>query len=279
VKIYDYIIYYKGMDDSRQFGMGFAVHKDYEICVKKFNSVFEHIRTIRLDTKPLSTFIINIHAPTECKEDIIKDEFYEEITEIYDRAPKNMMRIVIGDFNAKIGRETIYKPAIGLYSIHEQSNDNGQRSKAFATSRNMTISSTIFPYKDIHKYTWKSPDGNIYNQIDHVLIDKRLRSSISDVRSYRGADCDSDHFLVIAKFRIQLKNIQNTNNRIAKYNLEKLKEEGENQKYIEFLTEKLRTSQTDNLEISDRWAIIRNTITKVTRKSLGEARNQTKKKQ
>jgi len=58
---------------------------------------------IRLDTKPLNTFIINIHDLTEGKEDIIKEEFYEKITEIYDRATKNTVRIVVGDFNAKIG--------------------------------------------------------------------------------------------------------------------------------------------------------------------------------
>jgi len=76
----------------------------------------------------------------------------------------------------------------------------------------MTISSTLFPHKDFHKYTWKSPDGNTFNQIYHVnpssAIDKRFKSSISDIRSFRGADCDSDHFLVIAKFRIKLKKVQ-----------------------------------------------------------------------
>jgi len=152
VKINNYIIYYKGMDNLHQFGVGFAVNRDYEMCVKEFNPISERISTIKLDTKPLNTFIINIHAQTEGKEDIIKEEFYDEITVIYDRAPKNTIRIVIGEFNAKVGRETIYRPIIGLDSAHEQSNDNGQRSIAFEISRNVTISSTFFSYKEIHKY-------------------------------------------------------------------------------------------------------------------------------
>jgi len=69
----------------------------------------------------------------------------------------------------------------------------------FATSKNMVVKSTMFPHRNIHKYTWTSPDGKTHNQIDHVLIDRRWHSSMLDVRSFRGADCDTDQYLVIAK--------------------------------------------------------------------------------
>lgn len=56
----------------------------------------------------------------------------------------------------------------------------------------------------MHKGPWKSPDGKTINQIDHVLVDKRYASHILDVRTKRGANIDSDHFLVIAKVRAKI---------------------------------------------------------------------------
>jgi endonuclease/exonuclease/phosphatase family metal-dependent hydrolase len=74
----------------------------------------------------------------------------------------------------------------------------------FATSENLVVKSTMIPHRSIHKYTWTSPDGKTQNQIDHILIARRRHSSILDVRSFRGADCDSDHYMVVAKVRERL---------------------------------------------------------------------------
>jgi exonuclease III len=57
--------------------------------------------------------VLNVHAPTEDKTDDVKDTFYEELERVFDKFPKYHMKILSGDFNAKVGREDIFKTTIG----------------------------------------------------------------------------------------------------------------------------------------------------------------------
>jgi endonuclease/exonuclease/phosphatase family metal-dependent hydrolase len=111
------------------------------------------------------------------------------------------MEILMEDFNAKVGKEDLFKPIIGNESLHEFCNDNGVIVVNFAISKNLIVKSTTFPHCSIYKHTWTAPYGVTHNQIDHVLIDKRRHSNILYVRSFRGANCDTDHYLVVAKLR------------------------------------------------------------------------------
>jgi hypothetical protein len=100
-----------------------------------------------------------------------------------------------------VGREDTLKLRIGNESLHQKSNDNGVRVVNFATSKNLVVKSIMFPHRNIHKYSWISPDGKPHNHFDHVLIDRRWHSSILNLQSFTGADCDTDHYLAVAKVR------------------------------------------------------------------------------
>jgi hypothetical protein len=73
--------------------------------------------------------LINVRAATEEKEEEIKDEFYAQLSEINDRQPGHDIKIVLGDFSAKIGREDVYQSVAGKGSLHEFCNNNGWRHK------------------------------------------------------------------------------------------------------------------------------------------------------
>jgi hypothetical protein len=142
----------------------------------------------------VSHHYFDVHAPTEDETDDVKDSFYEELECVLDKFPKDHMKILLGDFSAKVGRKNIFKPTIGNEGLHEISNDNGVRLVNFSTSKNLRVKSMTFSHRNVYKYTWTSIDGKPHNQI---LIDRQRHSNVLDVQLFRAADCDSDHYLVV----------------------------------------------------------------------------------
>jgi len=57
----------------------------------------------------------------------------------------------------------------------------------------------MFLHRNIPKYNWTSPDEKTHSQIDHILVDRRWQSGILEVRSFREAYCNTDHYLVVEK--------------------------------------------------------------------------------
>jgi hypothetical protein len=108
---------------------------------------------------------LNARASTEKKSDDSKDSFFIGIRTGFDRIRKYRMKILLGDFNEKLGREDIFKPTIENESLHQDSTDNGVRIINVAASKTLVVKSTIFPHRSIHKYICTCPDGKTHNQL------------------------------------------------------------------------------------------------------------------
>jgi hypothetical protein len=147
-----YILINSGSKENN-YGTGFMVSKGIKqnlICYKIRN---ERIYTVRMRGRFFNMTFISIHAPTEEKEEDIKDEFYERLERTCDEIPRNDIKIIVRDFIAKIGKEVMYRPAIGTHSRYEKSNENGQSSR-FHLREEHVYKQYIFP---IQKY----PQGNM----------------------------------------------------------------------------------------------------------------------
>ena len=114
----------------------------------------------------------------------------------------------MGDWNAKIGsQETPGK--IGKFGLAIQ-NEAGQRLIEFCQENTLVMANTLFQQHKRRLYTRTSPDSQHWYQIYYILCSQRWRSSIQSAKTRLGADCGSDHELLIAKFRLKLKKVGKT---------------------------------------------------------------------
>ena len=265
------ILYSGKKEGIHEYGVAFIVDRTIKEKIIDFKPVSERICVLRLRTKFGNISMINAYAPTEEKDPVEKDEFYDRMERVLDSLPNYDTKIILGDLNAKIGIEREYRSITGNNSLHDVSNDNGRRLIDLAESRNMIISSTQFPHKEIHKQTWRSPDGTTVNQIDHILIDKRRASGITDVRSYRGADGDSDHYLVKAKYICKITRTSNRQYTVPpKYNVLALKEQETLVKYRKILDERLQSAnEVEQEEVEPRWEELKKIIKATTEEIVG----------
>jgi hypothetical protein len=133
-----------------QLGTGFFLHKRIVSAVKGVECVRDRMSYIILRGRWCHTIVLNIHAPIENKIDYVKDSFYEELEHVSDAFPKFHMKILLRDFNAKVGREDIFKPIAGNETLHKISNNNGVRVVKFATFKNLAVKNMMFPHHRIH---------------------------------------------------------------------------------------------------------------------------------
>jgi hypothetical protein len=232
----EYKFFYGKGNENHELGIGFFVHKRIIPAVKRVEFVSDSMLYIILRGRWCDIILPNVRPPTEDKIDVVRDRFYEELEGVFDEFPKYHMKSSLVDFNTKVCREDILKPTTGNESLNEISIDNGVRVVNFATSKNVPVNSTTFQHRNIHKFTWTSPDGKSHNQIDHTLIDRRRHSSTLDVQSFRASDCDTNYYLMVEKVRERLAvNKQKTHRvHMVRFSLKKLnKVESKKQYHVE----------------------------------------------
>ena len=130
------------------------------------------------------------------------------VSQSTDLPPKKDVLFIIGDWNAKVGSQET--PGVtGKFGLGVQ-NEAGQRLTEFCQEKTLVIPNTHFQQHKRRLYTWTSPDGQYWNQIDYIPCNQRWRSPIQSAKTRLGADCGSDDEHLIAKFRLKLQKVGKT---------------------------------------------------------------------
>ena len=131
--------------------------------------------------------------------------FYEDLQDLLELTPKKDVLFIIGEWNAKVGsQETL--GITGIFGLG-LGNEAGPRLTEFCQENALVTANTFFQQHKRRLYTWISPDGQHQSQIDYIFCIQRWRSSIQSAKTRLGADCGSDHQLLIAKFRLKWKKV------------------------------------------------------------------------
>ena len=184
------------------------VNKRVQNAVLGCNLKNDRMISVRFQGKPFNITVIQVYAPIRNAEEAEFERFYEDLQELLELKPQKYVLFIIGDWNAKVGSQetpgVTGKLGLGIW------NSAGQRVIEFGQENTLVIANNFFQQNKRRLYTWTSPDGQHRNQIDYILCRQRWRSSIQSAKTRPGANCGSDHELLIAKFRLKLKKVGKT---------------------------------------------------------------------
>jgi exonuclease III len=140
-------------------------------------------------------YYLGVYAPEEYREQETR-HFYKQLQKEFDEYSKCDSLVISGDFNARVGNQTIPN-VVGTFG-EDCIKRNGQTLREFASFNDFKITNTFFRKKEIHKYTW-SARGYKYI-IEYIIVNRRLKNVVQDtsIKLFRGSDIGSGHFFDIS---------------------------------------------------------------------------------
>ncbi|XP_012941986.1 craniofacial development protein 2, partial [Aplysia californica] len=250
------IIYSRG--DKHERGVAVILDMPTSKTLKGYLTISDRVMLVRLKGSPFDTTIIQAYAPTsESTEDEI-EKFYDEINQAKTHCKSQDIVIVMGDFNAKVGAIR-HEDIVGPYGLGNR-NERGEKLIEWAILNDMIIGNTWYEQPPRRLWTWKSPGDSARNQIDYIMIKKRYKNGMLNVKTRPGADCYSDHVPVVGKFRIRLKKTHMSKKKNMKLNMALLQSNKEIQDKFRKTVQNKFCPLEEIQDIEQQWEQLKTTI-------------------
>lgn len=216
-EINDYIHIYSGVNKEfrAKKGISIAVLKKYKNNIKSWSCVSENLLTVDFKIKGIEMVVVGVYAPNDNAPELEKDKFFNQLTTVLDGIPNRKDVFLLGDFNSRVGRLE-QDEVVGRYG-EEVVNGNGERLIELCAQYNLTIWNGFFKHKEIHKFTWSR--GTSKTIIDYVIGKHNNKVKVEDVRVYRGAECNTDHYLLKSKVYLPYVNKSQPEIQVAPYTI------------------------------------------------------------
>ena len=167
----------------------------------------ERLMTLRIPLKRSKYLtLISVYARTLTSDDETKDSFYDDLHRTIRSVPKNDKLVVLGDFNARVGRDHLLWDGLIDKHGHGNCNANGCLLLGLCTERDLTVTNTLFRLPLRQKTTWRHPRSKHWHALDYVLTRKRDIKDVCITCSMPGADdCWTDHCLLLSRLRMNIR--------------------------------------------------------------------------
>ena len=218
--------------------------------------------------------IVSVYAPTSKASMPTKNQFYSDLQRTLDGIPASDLQIVLGDFNARVGsRDTVcddlWSGVRGGFG-HGQCNSAGERLLMWCAINQFSVMNTWFRKPPHRRGTWMHPATKQHHMIDMVLMRQSQRWHCQDVTVMRGANCFTDHYMVRAKLRVDVRRPRG--HRASGQRppaVEMLREPSVCEQFKQQLATSLHQRPSQQ-SAEDEWAVLRDCVREVSDKVLGE---------
>ena len=269
-----YTFFWKGKatDEPRIHGVGFAIKNQLISQLSELPvGISERLMTLRLvlDNNQTAT-VLSAYAPTLVSDEEVKETFYACLDEALSKIPKEDKIILLGDFNARVGRDHhLWKGTIGKEGTGNI-NSNGVLLLSKCAQYDLTITNTIFRQKNKFKASWRHPRSKQWHLIDYVIVRARDQRDVNITKAMIDSeDCWTDHRLIRSTMSIRLKGkrrLQKKQSR-QRLNLESLNETATQQLLQASLGESLSQEYPENIE--EHWSLLKSSILDTCSATLG----------
>jgi hypothetical protein len=205
---------------------------------------------------------VSAYAPTMTYDDATKERFYEDLDRVILSVPAYDKLLLLGDFNARVGREVQHwSPAIGHHGVGKE-NSNGTLLLSTCMRHNLVITNTLYQQADKYKTTWMHPRSRHWHLIDYVITRLGDRADVNITRAMRGTGLWSDHRLLRAKVNLNLKpKLRRTGAVVRKcFNVQALKSAAIVANFRKRVSTELSQMPADDVDVERSWSAIKTAL-------------------